>query len=60
MIHQRAIARVLRPLSKPLPLELQQRGRKSLEALDGLDPKDQLELACRTVLGVLTAARLRF
>ncbi len=60
MVTQRAIARVLRPLSEPLPPELQRRGRESLEALSGLDAKDQLELACRTVLGVLMAARTRF
>jgi len=60
MMNQRAVAHVLRPVSEPLPLALQQRGRKSLEALDGLNAQEQLELACRTVLAVLMAARPRF
>jgi hypothetical protein len=60
MIDDRAIAHVIRPLVEPLPLALQQRGQKILEALDGLDAKDQLEVACRTVVGVLMAARPRF
>ncbi len=60
MIHERAIAHVLRPLADPLPPALEQRGRKVLEALEGLDAKDQLELGCRTVLNVLTAAQPRF
>ncbi len=60
MIYDRAIAHVLRPLGDPLPSALQQRGQKLLEALDGLDAKDQLEVACRTVVAVLQAARLRF
>ncbi len=60
MMNQRAVARILRPLSAPLPLGLQQRGWKVLEALEGLDAKDQLEVACRTVLGVLMAAQPRF
>ncbi len=60
MIPDRAIAHVLRPLADPLPPALEQRGRKVLEALEGLAPKDQLELACRTLLNVLTAARPRF
>ncbi len=33
MIHERAIAHVLRPLSDPLPPALEQRGRKVLEAV---------------------------
>ncbi len=60
MMNPRAVAHVLRPLSEPLPPELQRRGRECLEALSGLDAKDQLELACRTVLGVLMAAQPRF
>ncbi len=60
MIDDRAIAHVLRPLAEPLPPPLQQRGQQLLEALDGLDAKDQLNLACRTVVTVLTAARPRF
>ncbi len=60
MIPERAIAHVLRPLSEPLPPALEQRGRKIREALEGLDAKDRLELACRTVLGVLMTARPRF
>jgi hypothetical protein len=60
MIHERAIAHVLRPLAEPLPPALEQRGRKVLQALEGLDAKTRLELACRTVLGVLNSARPRF
>ncbi len=60
MIPDRAIAHVLRPLSEPLPPALEQRGRQIQEALEGLDAKERLELACRTVLGVLTTARPRF
>ncbi len=60
MIPDRAIAHVLRPLADPLPPALEQRGRKIREALEGLDAKDRLELACRTVLGVLMTARPRF
>ncbi len=60
MIHDRVIAHVLRPLAEPLPPALEQRSRKVREALEGLDAKDQLELACRTVLSVLTTARPRF
>ncbi len=60
MIHERAIAHVLRPLSDPLPPALEQRSRRVLEALEGLNAKDQLELACRTVLHVLTTAQPRF
>ncbi len=60
MMNPRTVARILRPLSKPLPLALQQRGQKVLEALNGVDGKDQLELACRTILGILMAARARF
>jgi hypothetical protein len=50
----------LRPLAEPLPPTLQFRGRQALEALAGLDACEQLELAFRTVLGVLKAARPRF
>ncbi len=60
MIPERAIAHVLRPLAEPLPPALEQRGRKVLEALKGLDAKDRLELACRTVLNVLMTAQPRF
>ncbi len=60
MMSQRAVARILRPLSEPLPLALQQGGQRVLDTLQGLDAKDQLELACRTVLGVLMTARPRF
>ncbi len=60
MIHERAIAHVLRPLSDLLPPPLEQRGRKVLEAPEGLAPKDRLGLACRTVLSVLNSARPRF
>ncbi len=37
MMNQRAVARILRPPSEPLPLALEQRGQKLLEALKGLD-----------------------
>ncbi len=60
MIPDRAIAHVLCPLSEPLPPTLEQRSRQVLEALEGLDAKDRLELACRTVLHVLNSARPRF
>lgn len=60
MSDQKAVALLLRPLSEPLPLPLQQRGCKSLEALEGLNAHEQLQLACRTVLGVLKAARPQF
>lgn len=51
---------LLRPLTEPLPPRLQMRGWQTLEALDGLNAQEQLELACRTVVGVLKAARSRF
>jgi hypothetical protein len=60
MIHDRAIAHVLHPLTDPLPPALQQRGQQVLAALEGLDAKDQLNLTCRTVVAVLQAARPRF
>lgn len=60
MIDQKAVAPLLRPLSEPLSLPLQQRGCKSLEALEGLNAHEQLELARRTFLGVLNAVRPRF
>lgn len=59
-MNPRAVARILRPLSEPLPPALQQRGQKVLETLDGLGGKDQLEVACRTVLAVLMATQPRF
>ncbi len=59
-MNPRAVARVLRPLAEPLPIALQQRGRNVLETLEELDGKDQLEVACRTVLAVLLAAQPRF
>ncbi len=60
MMNQRAVARILRPLSEPLPVALQLHGQKVLKALDGLGGKDQLEVACRAVLAVLMATRPRF
>ncbi len=54
------MAHMLRPHSEPLPVARQQRGQKVLEALNGLVGKDQLELACRTVLAVLMAVQSRF
>ena len=40
--------------------ELRQPERLALEALRKLNAHDQLELACRNLLGVLIAARTRF
>ena len=40
MINQRAVTHILRPLSEPLPLALQQHGQKVLESLEGLDAED--------------------
>lgn len=51
---------LLRPLSQPLPEHLQVRVWESLESLAGLRAAEQLEIACRTVVGVLAAARSRF
>ncbi len=51
---------LLRPLAEPLPFALQLRGRQSLEAFARLTAQEQLELACRNVLGVLAMARPRF
>ena len=51
---------LFRRLSDTLPPPLQWRGREALEALNGLNAHEQLELACRTVLGILMAARSRF
>ncbi|MBI2114895.1 MAG: hypothetical protein HYT85_07430 [candidate division NC10 bacterium] len=50
----------LRPLAEPLPFALQLRGRQSVEAFARLTAQEQLELACRNVLGVLAMARPRF
>jgi len=43
-----------------LPVHLQVRGWQSLESLAGLPADEQLELACRTVVGILAAARPLF
>lgn len=51
---------LLRPLAEPLPFALQLRGRQSLEAFAGLTAQEQLELACRNVLGVLAVPHARF
>lgn len=51
---------LLRPLSQPLPDHLQVRGWQSLESLVGLQADEQLELACRNVVGVLAVVRARF
>jgi len=51
---------LLRPLTHPLPIHLQVRGRESLEPLAGLNAQEQLEVACRNVVGILRAARPRF
>jgi len=51
---------LLRPLAEPLPLALQVRGRQAREPLDGLNAHEQLELACRSLAGILAAARSRF
>ncbi len=60
MIEDKAPAIVLRPLREALPPEVAERGFASLEALEGLSAKDQLEVACRNVLAVILAARSRF
>ena len=51
---------LIRPLTQSLPLALRRRGRQSLEALAGLKAHEQLELACRNVVGVLAVARASF
>ncbi len=60
MMHDRAMAHVIRPLADPLPPALEQRGQQILVALARQDATDQLELACRSVGAALQAARPRF
>jgi hypothetical protein len=43
-----------------LPDRLAQRFRESLQALDGLNGYEQLELACRQAVGILQTARGHF
>ncbi len=50
----------LRPAKDRLPADVDQCLLASLESLTGLSAKDQLEVACRSVLAVLLAARARF
>ncbi len=50
----------LRPLAEPLPFALHLRGRQYVEAFARLTAQEQLELACRNVLGVLAMVRARF
>lgn len=51
---------VLRPLNHPLSPSLQRRGWQALKALAGLDAHEQLDLACRNVVGALAAVRFDF
>ena len=47
----------LTPIGTPLPQDLQDRGHRVLETLHGLRLEQQLNRACRTVLGVLIGCR---
>ena len=46
---------MLAPLGKPHPQELQDRGYRMVELLQGLTVTQQPDLACRTLLAVLIA-----
>jgi hypothetical protein len=59
MISPSALEIVLRRTSDPSPQKLQAQGWASLEALEGLNSQEALEVACRNVLVVLLAARPR-
>lgn len=60
LIEDGTLGIVLRPLREPVSSEAQQRAVACLEVLDGLSAKEELEVACRNVLGVLLAVRSRF
>ena len=48
---------MLTPIGAPLPHDLQDRGRRILDTLQGLPLEQQLDLACRTLLAVLLTFR---
>ena len=47
----------LHPLKDPVPLPLAARGRAILGILDEVSHAEALDLACRTLVGVLSATR---
>ena len=51
---------LLHPLKDPVPSPLAARGRAILGLLDDVSHAEALDLACRTLVGVLLAARPRF
>ena len=51
---------LLHPLKDPVPSPLAARGRAILGLLDGVSHAEALDLACRTLVGVLLVARPRF
>lgn len=51
---------LFRPRADPVPSALQEPGLESLMAPEGLNGYDQLEIACRHVVGVLRAYRSAF
>lgn len=51
---------VLRPSNDPVPPALTSRGRAILGLLDEVSHAEALELACRTLVGVLRATRPKF
>ena len=51
---------LLHPLKDPVPPPLAARGRAILGVLDEVSHAEALDLACRTLVGVLLAARPRF
>jgi hypothetical protein len=51
---------LLHPLKDPVPSPLAARGRAILGLLDEVSHAEALDLACRTLVGVLFAARPRF
>ena len=50
---------LLHPLKNPVPSRLAARGRAILGLLDEVSHAEALALACRTLVGVLLAARPR-
>jgi hypothetical protein len=51
---------LLHPLKDPVPPPLAARGRTILGLLDDVSHAEALDLACRTLVGVLLAVRPRF
>ena len=51
---------LLHPLKDPVPPPLAARGRAILGLLDDVSHAEALDIACRTLVGVLLAARPRF